>query len=540
VIDLYPLSDLPHLEAWIEGLGIEDLRHAPRDHAQQAVWTGRPFILAGDKASLAAWFKGLDDAARRVLRDHAYFWIVTSHRHFDHELIPKDRPTVLDVRGGEYIVIHDSVEFLNRFPRLAGLSREMHHLREEILRIGTGPSEPATPVLILGESGSGKEGTAQSLFEASKRKGKPGLHSIGGSSLKMEPGMALSELFGIEANIASGVRGRSGLMELYSDGGLFVDDFDTAPKVLQERLLRITSTPKGEQAKYRRVGGETDRQTNAWLIFATNHDVTEMLKKKRLRPDFFFRFEDRVLVVPALRERPADLPAIAQSLWSRLGESSGPALKTRPLPWRSLQDMTSRAGLQWNGNVRELSALLSLVASMCKMPQHRDKSTTALINQVLARGDSSMEWLGIVASKEFSNAPRTSSPVAQILDLDLSQRSGKMSGCEAEVFRRVGEAKWNELKLLTEKLVARKQDKLRVAFCRYMMFATKFEEVSATEAMELGEIEVTQALKQLRWLADSKQYLVESERSSRSKYIFKCGPYLSKPRDGAAETGQTT
>jgi DNA-binding NtrC family response regulator len=535
VIDLYLLSDLPHLEEWENGLGIE-LRHAPHSQAQQAVWSGRPFILAGDKAALLGWFRSLDAEAQSVLRDHAYFWVLTSERQFEHELVPKDRPAVLNLRGREYIVIRDSVELLGRFPKMAGLSRGMHHLREEICRVASGPSEPASPVLILGESGSGKEGTAQSLFELSARPKSPGLHPIGGSWLDMEPGLALSELFGIEAKIATDTKGRPGLVELFSDGGLFVDDFDTAPRLLQERLLRITSTPKGEKAKYRRVGGDTDRLTNVWLIFATNHDVTEMLKKGTLRPDFFFRFEDRVLVVPPLRERPADLPAIAQTLWSRLGQSFGAEVQMRPLPWWCIQYMASRPSLKWNGNVRELSTLLSLVASMCKMPKQWDKSTTALIDQVLARGDSSMEWLGIVASKEFSNAPATHSPVAEIIALDESHGDGKKSGCEMEIIQKLGEETWSEVKRIADDKVTRHQDKLRASFCRYIFFACRFGEVTANEAKELGGVEITQALTQLRWLAASKQFLVETEWTSRSKCLFVCGPAVSQLRDALKRT----
>ena len=66
-------------------------------------------------------------------------------------------------------MIHEALDMLARLPRLAGLSKEMQHLREEIVRIGTGPQEPASPVLIFGETGSGKEGTAQSLFDECSR-----------------------------------------------------------------------------------------------------------------------------------------------------------------------------------------------------------------------------------------------------------------------------------------------------------------------------------------------------------------------------------
>jgi DNA-binding NtrC family response regulator len=528
VIDLIELSESPNLKPWIDGLHAPNLRRINKDRSEQAAWTGRPFILAGDKPSLLKWFRELDPSSYDLLKDHAYFWILTSDHNFDHELLPKDRSAVMDWRGREYAMVRASLDFLARFPKLAGLSKGMHHLRQEIIRIGTGSCEPATPVLILGESGSGKEGTAQSLFEVCSRSDKPGLFSIGGSWLDLDPGLALTELLGIPPGVATDVKGRPGLFAAYSEGAIFVDDFDTAPKRLQETLLRITSTPRGRLAKYRCVGGERDMETNVWLIFATNQDVTKMLKEGTLRPDFFFRFEDRVLMIPPLRDRKADLPAIACSIWSSLRKAVGSVLDDRPLPWRSLRDLHARDKLQWSGNVRELSALLSLAASMCKMPQHRSRSVSELMNIILARGDSSLEWIGVVASKEYSGAQILApSVVEQIFTLDKSQQFGGRSGCENEVYTRLGETRWNEFQeSVNDYSKPRDRDEIRGKFCRYLAFAILNGKITGSNAQKLSGLGGVQALEHLKWLAKSKKFLSEADDSSRLKYVFKAGEYL--------------
>jgi DNA-binding NtrC family response regulator len=530
MIEVYKLGGSIGVEEWVMGLAPHEASVWDEDRALRAAWTGDPFIVAGDKSSLLKWFNNLDAGSVEVFRDHAYFWVLTSDSDFEHELIPEERLTVLDWTKQEHNVIHEALDMLARLPRLAGLSKEMQHLREEIVRIGTGPQEPASPVLIFGETGSGKEGTAQSLFDECSRPARPGLYPIGGALLQMEAGMALTELFGIESRVAQDVAERPGLVEIYSEGGIFIDDFDTAPKILQERLLRITSTPKRHSAPFRRLGGKKDLETNVWLIFATNHDITDLLRREVLRLDFLFRFEDRVLVVPPLRSRPADVPAIAHSLWTSLIAAASPAIEGRVLSWRSLRDLHFRK-LQWKGNVRELAALLSLVVSMCKMPMHRHKSTGTLIEQVLARGPGYFEWFGILASEEFTAAPVGPDRVDQILASDPDPIPGELSPCEIQIRDKLGEIHWGELaELVRTKVKSRAQEKIRRNLCRYQAYALKFgTTLSKREAERLSGLHQTRALHQLKWLSESDRFLQPADRSSgsNSKWIYGPGTYYS-------------
>src|SRR5262249_53516189 len=135
---------------------------------------------------------------------------------------------------------------------------------------------------------------------------------------------------------------------------------------------------------------------------ATNMNIEVMLERGDLRADFLYRFEDRVILIPPLRERPADFPAIAYHLWRSITRDGS---DDRVLPWRSVREIFSRK-LAWEGNVRELAALLRFVHSMTRMPQHREDSTGDLIRFVLARGDNQRQWFfRVVRSGFFTGAP---------------------------------------------------------------------------------------------------------------------------------------
>jgi DNA-binding NtrC family response regulator len=386
---------------------------------ERAVWFGDPFVLVGDTNALDRYLERLDEVSAATLFDCAYFWILTDSDAYRHRRLPEDRVVALDWKSSHQNVLHERIALLSSFPRLKGLSRRTHYIREELLRIAGGPIGPGYSVLILGDSGVGKEEVAQSLFERGSRYhpgGEAGrsMHCVGGAWLNLEPGMALTELIGLATDRVQKGVSYPGLLKLYSEGALFIDDFESAPRSIQETLLRIMSVPRGESASYMQVGGTKKEQTNVWLMFATNSGVEKMIQTERLREDFFYRFEDRILVIKPLRDRPADFPAIARAIWSRLWQKVRD--EHAPLTSDDLKSLAARK-LQWEGNIRTLRALLALVASMKMNPAHNSSSVGSLIDQVLHRGNTYQEWVGIVET-DFFAAGRT--PQFQLSDADRS------------------------------------------------------------------------------------------------------------------------
>ncbi|HEV2991144.1 MAG TPA: sigma 54-interacting transcriptional regulator [Candidatus Angelobacter sp.] len=380
--------------------------------AKRAVWMGEPFVLAGTKASVDRYLDGMDDHTALLMADCGYFWLLTNTTDYQHRRLATDRVIALTWDAFEQNVVRERLQLLELFPRLKGLSNEMHLIREEISRIANEPTGPGYSVLIFGGSGVGKEEVAQSLFEISDRAKIPtnehgGIHPLSGAWLNMEPGMALTELIGLAKDRAQRGVAYPGLMQLFTNGALFVDDFESAPRMVQESLLRVMSTAAGKTAVYRKVGGIKNEETGVWLIFSTNSPLDKLLHDDRLREDFMYRFEDRVLMVPPLKDRACDFPAIARSIWKQLWERSRDRSRERrdgeppPLTSDTLKQLFAK-DFEWEGNVRTLRAFLALIVSMKRNPAHNQSSPGMLIDMLAQRGPTYKHWVRIVATSFFA------------------------------------------------------------------------------------------------------------------------------------------
>lgn len=385
------------------------------EQADRAVWMGAPFILAGEKPELDLYMDRLNAASIGLLKDHAYFWLLTEHEAYEHSRLPDDRIVVLEWNQKGQNIIWDRLSLLTVFPKMAGLSRATHLLREKIQVIAQGKKGAWSPVLIIGPSGAGKEVIARSLYEISNRP-KEQFAAVAGGWLGDD--LARAELFGCVPGAFTGAVDRKGLLEEFTNGTVFIDDFDAAPVAIQGALLRILSTPRGTEATFPRLGSTKNEHTNVWLMFATNASVEQMLENDRLREDFFFRFEDRVLVVNPLNERPADFPAIARDIWDELWADESELTNRAPLPSDALSALYGRK-LKWQGNVRTLRALLALVQAMKKLRVHYHRSAWSLLEVILSRGNTYQHWVGIIATPFFSEGQPVGSIARQIVEADV-------------------------------------------------------------------------------------------------------------------------
>jgi two-component system nitrogen regulation response regulator NtrX len=233
---------------------------------------------------------------------------------------------------------------------LVGDSPAMRTLREAIARVAPIPSS----VLILGESGTGKELVARELH----RQG-PGPKSplVAVNSGALPENLVESELFGHERGAFTGAdRLRRGAFENAGSGTLFLDEVGELPLPAQAKLLRVL-----EERKLMRVGGERTIQVTARVVAATNRDLEQEVEVGRFRQDLFYRLNVHTLRVPPLRERLADVPAIAEVLLRSLASNLGVRAKT-------LSPAASAAlgAYDWRkNNVRELRNCLErmLIAS---------------------------------------------------------------------------------------------------------------------------------------------------------------------------------
>jgi PAS domain S-box-containing protein len=229
------------------------------------------------------------------------------------------------------------------FDSIIGASEAIAKLKQEALKAAGNNF----PVLITGESGTGKELFAQAIHNASARR----LHPFVRINCAAIPRDLLeSELFGYEKGAFTGAKaeGKPGKFELAHEGTIFLDEIGDLPIEMQPKLLRAI-----EDREFERVGGNKVMQSDFRVIAATNQSLEAMLAAGRFRKDLFYRLNVVSLHIPPLKERPADIAAIARQFLAQTAKEAG-------LGKLSIDREAERALRQcdWPGNVRELTNVL--------------------------------------------------------------------------------------------------------------------------------------------------------------------------------------
>jgi DNA-binding NtrC family response regulator len=201
-------------------------------------------------------------------------------------------------------------------------------------------------VLLLGETGTGKEVFAQAIHNGSKRKEKPFL-ALNCSAFTKE--LLESELFGHKAGAFTGaLKDKKGLIEEAGDGSLFLDEIGEMHPELQSKLLRVLET--GEFIK---VGDTKSTKVNVRIITATNRDLQKEVNAGRFREDLFYRINVFTIVLPALRDRKKDIPVLANYFLQLFAPKTNPRVNSiSPHFMEQLQQH------DWKGNIRELKNIM--------------------------------------------------------------------------------------------------------------------------------------------------------------------------------------
>jgi len=201
-------------------------------------------------------------------------------------------------------------------------------------------------ILLRGESGTGKEMVARLIHSESDRHDHPFL-ALNCSAIPET--LLESELFGIDRGVATGVEARAGKFEVADGGTLFLDEIGDMPLVLQAKLLRVLAEKEIE-----RVGGRRGIPVDVRIIAATHRPLEDMVAAGRFREDLLYRLRVVEIVLPPLRERREDLPALIRHFLRRLADEN-----QIPEPSLSPESLTVLLSHDYPGNVRELENLLS-------------------------------------------------------------------------------------------------------------------------------------------------------------------------------------
>lgn len=235
------------------------------------------------------------------------------------------------------------------FEQIRSVSRAMAELKAKAMKYALTDST----IVILGESGSGKEMFAQSIHNASMRKYGP---FVAVNCTTLSETLLESELFGYDAGAFTGAQkgGKAGLFELAHGGTLFLDEIGDMPLSLQVKLLRVL-----QEKVVRHVGGSKIIPIDVRVIVATNRNLYQDVQQGSFREDLYYRINVLTLKIPPLRARKEDIPILVDGLIDQL---SLVPISDKQITPENLQFMQSK---NWNGNVRELRNCLERTLAVC-------------------------------------------------------------------------------------------------------------------------------------------------------------------------------
>lgn len=264
--------------------------------------------------------------------------------------------------------------------------------------------------LILGETGSGKEVIARAIHERSHRREGPFIRVNCGA---LPPDLIDSELFGHDKGSFTGaISQRRGWFERASGGTLFLDEIGELSLAAQVRLLRVL-----QDGVLQRVGSETSIEVDVRVIAATHRDLPRMVQSGEFREDLWYRLAVFPLILPALRERPEDIEALARHFISRAANRMG--ITTPPL---KKSDLDQLRRYRWPGNVRELGAVLERAVIL---GQGRVLDLDSALGVELLRAPE--------AGKVQSARETTEAPIARLDDVIIAHLEAALTHTEGRV-----------------------------------------------------------------------------------------------------------
>ena len=231
-----------------------------------------------------------------------------------------------------------------------GESKDIRNLRHMATRLLT----TVSPILIQGETGTGKGVLAKWIHDNSDRS-ESGFMDLNCAGLERE--FLETELFGhVKGAFTGAVQAKPGLLEVADGGTVFLDEIGDMDLPVQPKLLKVLET-----RQFRRLGDVRDRTVDIRLISATHRDLKELVRQQRFREDLYFRINIIPIRIPPLRERPEDVPKLANEILLRIASEKG---------WGEIRlddsAMELLVGYPWPGNIREMRNVLERAAQIAQ------------------------------------------------------------------------------------------------------------------------------------------------------------------------------
>jgi formate hydrogenlyase transcriptional activator len=299
----------------------------------------------------------------------------------------------------ENLVLREEIDRSSRFEEIVGSSKPMREVLKHIDKVA--PSD--STVLILGETGTGKELIARALHRRSKRANRAFIRV---NCAAIPQSLIASELFGHEKGAFTGaLQRRLGRFEAADGGTLFLDEIGDLPMETQIALLRVL-----QEKEFERVGSNHPVSVDVRLIAATNRDLPAAVAAGTFRQDLFYRLDVVPIDVPPLRERAEDIPLLVEYFVGRFAKEAGKNM--RHIARHTLEQLQS---YHWPGNIRELQNVVERAIVLCE-------NDTFVVDE---------SWL----KRDSADSPRSQDVLSALTDREiemieaaLAESRGRISG----------------------------------------------------------------------------------------------------------------
>jgi formate hydrogenlyase transcriptional activator len=243
-----------------------------------------------------------------------------------------------DKLAQEKLYLEDEIRGEMDFEGIVGQSSALRHVLNLVETVA--PSD--STVLLLGETGTGKELIARAIHERSRRKERTFVKL---NCAAIPTGLVESELFGHERGAFTGaIAQKVGRLELADQGSLFLDEVGDIPIDIQPKLLRAL-----QEREFERLGSNRTKHVDVRLVAATNRDLEKMMENREFRSDLYYRLNVFPIRIPPLRERPEDIPLLVRYFTQKYGRLMDKQIES--IPAAAMRKLSS---WHWPGNIREL------------------------------------------------------------------------------------------------------------------------------------------------------------------------------------------
>jgi formate hydrogenlyase transcriptional activator len=270
----------------------------------------------------------------------------------DNALAFEEIAELKDKLAEEKFYLEDEIRTEHNFEEIIGESATLKHVLQQVETVARTDST----VMILGETGTGKELIARAIHNLSNRRDRA---LVKLNCAAIPTGLLESDLFGHERGAFTGaIAQKIGRVELADKGTLFLDEVGDIPPELQPKLLRVL-----QEQEFERLGGTRTIHVNARLVVATNRDLDKMVAQREFRQDLFYRLNIFPIQVPPLRERTTDIPLLVNFFVNKHAKRIGKRIQKVPA-----ETMRALVRWHWPGNVRELENVVERALILSQGP----------------------------------------------------------------------------------------------------------------------------------------------------------------------------